>query len=124
MKPLPGEKCVHDLWAIPNLVESKTYVLPFTGILRCHGTEVIIPFERVVNISRVGDKARIEILLDVRDELRYELEKFKDGKLILERDMGGGKVKLSVLISPDDPWDFKPGRDAKKELIFINDLNA
>lgn len=124
MKSPLGGKCVHELLAIPNLVGNNLYTLPFTGLLRCYGTEIVILLEKVVNISEVNGKARIEIVVDAEDELRRELEKAKEGKIIQEEKMAEGKIKLSILVDPNDLWDLKAGKDASGKAIFFYDLNA
>gem|GEM_PF-4544243 len=80
--------------------------------------------EKVVGIGEINGMARVEVVVDAEDELRHNLEGAKNGKLIQEKEMVGGKIKLSILVGPDDPWDLRLGKDADGKFIFIGDLNA
>jgi len=124
MKQSLGGKCVSELLSIPYLVAAKIYRFPFAGLLRCGETEIAIPMEKVVGIGEINGMARVEVVVDAEDELRHNLEGAKNGKLIQEKEMVGGKIKLSILVGPDDPWDLRLGKDADGKFIFIGDLNA
>ncbi|PIP29864.1 hypothetical protein COU12_02645 [Candidatus Jorgensenbacteria bacterium CG10_big_fil_rev_8_21_14_0_10_54_38] len=123
MKTLPGTECVEGLLALCGFIAHGVYRLPLMGILRCEGTGIVIPIEKVVDISEMQGKARVEVVVDVQDNLRRELKRMRNGKLIDEEEIGE-KIKLSILVSPDDPWTLKLGRDADGLPVFLKNLNA
>lgn len=91
-KNLPGEDGVEKLLFYPGAVERGEIVPPIEGILRGtpNGMECVIPLGIVTNVVR-----------------------------IIGEDKGPPMVEVRILVSADQPWLVKTGKDAKGRPVFL-----